>query len=65
MKLFIDAAKCTGHGRCYTYSPQLLTEGDEGYVSVRGASIEVPADLEQAALQACDSCPERAISLTD
>ena len=33
MKLTIDAAMCTGHGRCYTLAPDLLTYDDEGFVS--------------------------------
>jgi ferredoxin len=54
-----------GHGRCYTVAPDLLTYDDEGYVSVRGDSIEVPADQLDAAREAAGSCPEQAISLID
>ena len=32
MKLTIDAAMCTGHGRCYTLAPDLLSYDDEGFV---------------------------------
>ena len=42
MKLTIDAAMCTGHGRCYTLAPDLLTYDDEGFVNERGTTIEVP-----------------------
>jgi ferredoxin len=64
MKLHIDADRCTGHGRCYTLAPKLLAEDDEGFVSVRGQSIDVPRDLEPAALVARGACPEGAITLT-
>ena len=37
MKLTIDAGMCTGHGRCYTLAPDLLTYDDEGFVAERGA----------------------------
>ena len=65
MRLAVDANECTGHGRCYSVAPDLLTFDDEGYVTVRGDSIEVPADQAAAAEEAAGSCPEGAISLTD
>ena len=43
MKLTIDAAMCTGHGRCYTLAPDLLSYDDEGFVTERGTTVEVPA----------------------
>jgi ferredoxin len=65
MRLSIDADQCTGHGRCYRVAPDLLTFDDEGYVTLRGDSIEVPGDLLAAAEEAAGSCPEEAISLID
>jgi ferredoxin len=65
MRLAVDADECTGHGRCYTVAPDLLTFDDEGYVTVRGSSIEVPADQREAAEEAAGSCPEGAISLIE
>jgi ferredoxin len=65
MRLSIDAGQCTGHGRCYRMAPDLLTFDDEGYVTLRGESIEVPADQLEAAEEAAGSCPEEAISLID
>ena len=38
MKLTIDAEMCTGHGRCYTLAPDLLSYDDEGFVTERGAT---------------------------
>jgi ferredoxin len=63
MRLCVDADACTGHGRCYTLAPQLLDSDDEGYVTIRGASIEVPEDLRGLAEEVEGSCPEGAISL--
>ena len=40
MKLSVDAARCTGHGRCYTLAPGLLDFDEDGYVTVRGGAIE-------------------------
>jgi ferredoxin len=65
MRLAVDADECTGHGRCYTVAPDLLTFDDEGYVTVRGSSIAVPEDQRAAAEEAAGSCPEAAISLIE
>ena len=65
MRLSVDAAQCTGHGRCYRFAPDLLTFDDEGYVTLRGDSIDVPEDQIAAAEEAEGSCPEAAISLLD
>jgi ferredoxin len=64
MKLCVDAHQCMGHGRCYTLAPELLDSDDEGYVSTRGAAIDVPPDLLELAEEAQGSCPEGAITLT-
>lgn len=64
MFITIDANKCAGHGRCYSVAPDLLSDDDEGFVAQRGRCWEVPADLERQALEAADSCPEAAITVT-
>lgn len=64
MKLFVDDSQCQGHGRCYRLAPGLLTCDDEGYVSVRDQSIDVPDDQRDAAEEAAGTCPEGAITLT-
>jgi ferredoxin len=63
MKLSIDATSCMGHGRCYQMAPDLLTYDDEGYVTIRGRTIDVPADQTEAAEDAEGTCPEQAITL--
>jgi ferredoxin len=65
MKLFIDADVCTGHGRCYTLAPTLLTYDDEGFVTERGAPLDVASGLEGEAREAALSCPEGAITVQD
>jgi ferredoxin len=60
VKLTIDAERCTGHGRCYTVAPDLLTYDEEGFVSIRGHTIDVPEDQLDAAREAEMSCPEQA-----
>jgi ferredoxin len=63
VRLSVDAAGCMGHGRCYQMAPDLLTYDDEGYVTIRGGTIEVPADQIEAAEDAAGTCPEQAIEL--
>ena len=59
MKILVDRPSCTGHGRCYRLAPDLLTYDDQGYVSVRGEAIDVPADQVEFAEEAEGTCPER------
>jgi ferredoxin len=63
LKLRVDGSVCMGHGRCYTVAPDLLTYDEEGFVSIRDATIEVPEDQREAAEDAAATCPEEAISL--
>jgi ferredoxin len=62
-RLSVDASKCTGHGRCYSVAPHLLSDDDEGFVTLRGSSMEITADQWDDAEDAVAACPERAISL--
>ena len=63
MKLTVDGASCMGHGRCYPLAPQLLDYDDEGFVTIRGQTIDVPDDQVEAAEDAAGTCPEQAITL--
>jgi ferredoxin len=46
-------------------APDLLSSDDDGAVSIRGTSIEVPQHQIASARDAESSCPENAISLTE
>jgi ferredoxin len=63
VKLTIDGKSCMGHGRCYMMAPDLLAYDDEGYVTIRDQTIDVPADQAEAAGDAEGTCPEQAITL--
>jgi ferredoxin len=63
-KLSVDESRCTGHGRCYTVAPKLLSDDDEGFVTLRGSSMEITDDQLDDAEEAVAACPERAITLT-
>ena len=61
--LSVDDTRCTGHGRCYSTSPKLLSDDDEGFVTLRGASMAISDDQLADAEEAVAACPERAITL--
>jgi ferredoxin len=61
--LSVDPAKCTGHGRCYTSSPDLLHDDEEGFVAVPGHEMVIPPERLAEARTARGACPERAITL--
>ena len=63
MRITVDGESCMGHGRCYQVAPDLLTFDDEGYVTIRDATIDVPDDQFEAAEDAAGTCPEQAITL--
>lgn len=56
---------CSGHGRCYTVSPELLECDAEGFVTIKNSEKDVPAGMEAAARRAMGACPEDAISITE
>jgi len=63
VKVRIDSDVCTGHGRCYTLSPEVFVADDGGY----GMVVEeaVPEELRSKALIGEQNCPERAISISE
>jgi ferredoxin len=62
--LSVDESRCTGHGRCYSTVPKLLSDDDEGFVTLRGSSMEITNAQLADAEEAVAACPERAITLT-
>ena len=66
MKVHIDETKCSGHGRCAKYAPNVFKLDDaDGYNSDRGKTIDVPAADEANAKLGVKSCPERAITIVE
>ena len=63
MKLAVDLARCTGHGRCYTLAPNVFDADEEGHCVL--LSAEVPPAHEREARAAVVNCPEDAISLNE
>ena len=57
MRIVVDGELCSGQGRCYTRAPELLECDDEGFVTIKGSSMEVPPGLEDAARTAIARLP--------
>ena len=65
MQVRVDAAACTGHGRCYALAPDVFGPDDFGHCEILVADGEVPEGLQAQARTGRDNCPELAISLGD
>lgn len=64
MRLAIDSARCTGHGRCYSLAPGLFApREDDGNGKV--LFDDVPPELRAEAHRAANSCPELAIQIRE
>ena len=63
--LSVDSTRCMGHGRCYAVAFEFLAPDDEGFVTLRGASIRLDVDQISAAREAVDACPESAIVMRE
>jgi ferredoxin len=60
LRVVLDAAACTGHGRCYSLAPEVFDADAEGHCVVLVAELVTP-DLEAQARLGVDNCPERAL----
>jgi ferredoxin len=63
MKVHIDTALCTGHGRCYSLAPEVFAADDEGHSTL--LHVDVPQALRAKAIIGVQNCPERAITVDD
>jgi ferredoxin len=64
MKVIIDAAKCQGHGRCYSLAPDLFDSDELGNGFVIGSGELSESNADRARL-AQANCPEHAISIEE
>ncbi|HEY2057340.1 MAG TPA: ferredoxin [Amycolatopsis sp.] len=63
-RIVIDADRCQGHARCAVRAPELFDVDDDQGKSF-ALTENVPPELSDAAAEAVETCPERAISLHD
>ena len=59
--LRLDAALCSGHGRCYVLAPEVFGEDERGHCVLLVEQVE--GESLTAALSGEQNCPEGAISL--
>lgn len=63
-KLHINWGACAGRGLCIELLEEKLTADDWGYpYSPEGNNIEIPPQLQNAAQEAVEACPMRALRL--
>ncbi len=65
MRIRVDGALCSGHGRCYAVAPDVYAPDDEGYNAFRDTIVEIAPELEEQAQRGIANCPEAAISIID
>jgi ferredoxin len=62
-KVDIDRDRCTGHGRCYGFAPEVFEPDDEGFSVPRQA---LPREQHRAAVvKAVRNCPEKAVIMEE
>jgi ferredoxin len=64
MKVSIDPQRCQGHTVCALTAPELFTIRDDDAIASVIAE-QVPASLEAQARFGANSCPERAIIISE
>lgn len=63
MKVRVDSERCQGHTLCAMIAPEIFELRDvDGHSSV--VQEDVPPDQEAQVIEAVNSCPERAISIS-
>ncbi|MGE3329189.1 MAG: ferredoxin [Acidimicrobiia bacterium] len=62
MKIVVSD-RCTGHGQCFTYCPEVFVPDEEGYSTVPDPSAS--NGIEDKVRAAAAACPERAIDLSE
>ena len=65
MKVQVDQERCQGHTLCAMIAPEVFQLDDVDGHSTPLIDGEIPAELEEKAREACRSCPEQAISISE
>ena len=64
MKINLNTYACQGHARCHALAPELFGLNDED-LAVLLIDGDIPAELEEKARLAAQSCPEFAIEIIE
>jgi ferredoxin len=65
VKVHVIGELCTGHGRCWTLAPEVYDADDSGYNGGADTIVDVPPELEVAALKGVRNCPEAALVIVE
>jgi ferredoxin len=61
VKVRVDPALCTGHGRCYALAPDVFSADEFGHCELLVEDVE--GALAQQARTGAENCPEQAITV--
>lgn len=62
-KLILDQSLCQRHGQCMSAAPEIMQFQDDG--SMKVVLSVIPDELREAARDAVDMCPEKALRLEE
>jgi len=63
VKIVVDPDRCACFGMCTAIAPDLFEMGAAGYVEI--IATNPPEVLHEAAEEACEACPNQALSIVD
>lgn len=63
MRVKVDYAKCTGHGICESFAPEVFEVDDDGDLILK--CEVVPDGMEDDVRQAVGGCPTLALTLDE
>lgn len=63
MKVHVDTGRCSGHGQCAVYGPDVFELDEVGYALP--ITEQVAPELAAQAHDGADACPERAVTIED
>ncbi|MEH3033549.1 MAG: ferredoxin [Aeromicrobium erythreum] len=63
MRIIADYPRCEGHGLCVDQAPDVLDLDDDSELVHHYEDRDLPAELEEPARRAVDSCPVAALRL--
>ncbi len=64
IKAVVDRAACCAYGLCAEICPEVYKLDENGIAYVEGDGL-VPEELEDAAREGCDACPQAAIKIEE
>ena len=64
MRVTLNTERCSGHARCYAIAPEVYEIDDNGFC-LPLPDRDISEELEQAARDGVDACPENALAIAD